>query len=58
MATIAKASSVRFTKEDLAILVEVQRRTGLVRQADALRFVLRQYARAEGIELPKPKKPR
>jgi hypothetical protein len=54
MAT-AKQSSIRFAEEDLAILEEVQRRTGLFSTADALRFVIRQYAQANGIEFGKPK---
>jgi len=55
MAT-AKQSSIRFALEDLAILEEVQRRTGMFSTADALRFVLRQYAQQNGIEVPNPKK--
>jgi len=58
MATTAKQSSIRFMEGDLVILDEVQRRTGLVSRSDTLRYVLRQYAKAEGIELPKPKKPK
>jgi metal-responsive CopG/Arc/MetJ family transcriptional regulator len=59
MATTTQ-SSIRFTEEDLTILDEVQRRTGLVSRSDALRYVLRQYAKAEGIEFAKatPKKKR
>jgi hypothetical protein len=60
MAT-AKQSSIRFGPEDLRIIGEVQQRTGLFSMADALRFILRQYAQANGIELtakskPKPKR--
>ena len=54
MAT-AKQSSIRFAEEDLAIIAEVQQRTGLFSMADALRFILRQYAQANGIDLAKPK---
>lgn len=54
MAT-AKATTVRFGPEDLAILEVVQQRTGLFAQSDALRYVLRQYAQQNGIELTKPK---
>lgn len=58
MAT-AKATTVRFGPEDLAILDEVQRRTGLFAQADVLRYVIRQYAQAQGIEIaPKQARPR
>ena len=58
MAT-TKQSSIRFTDEDIAILDEVQHRTGLVSRSDALRFALRQHAIAEGFECmkPKPKRP-
>lgn len=57
MAT-AKITTVRFASEDLAILDEVQQQTGMFSQADALRYVLRQYAREHGIATtakPKPK---
>lgn len=59
MAT-AKITTVRFGAEDLAILAEVEKQTGLFSQADALRYVLRQYARDHGIATaaaikPKPK---
>jgi hypothetical protein len=54
MAT-AKQTSIRLTPEDVTILEEIQRRTGLLGLSDAMRFALRQYARAEGIEHAKPK---
>jgi hypothetical protein len=49
-----KQSSVRFRTEDLAVLEEVQRRMGLMSLSDAMRFVIHQYAKAEGITLSKP----
>jgi hypothetical protein len=49
-----KQSSVRFRTEDLAVLEEVQRRMGLMSLSDAMRFVIHQYAKAEGIALGKP----
>lgn len=54
MATV-KQSAIRFRDEDLAILEEVQRRTGVMTLSDAVRFVIHQYARAEGIVPSKPK---
>ncbi|HEY3236834.1 MAG TPA: hypothetical protein VGJ84_19105 [Polyangiaceae bacterium] len=54
----AKATTVRFGPEDLAIIEEVQHRTGLFAQSDALRFILRQYAQQNGIELVRPKQKR
>lgn len=59
MAT-AKQSSIRFAPEDVAIINEVQRRTGLFSQSDALRYIIRQYALQNGISLdvPTPKKKR
>ena len=55
-----KQSSVRFRTEDLAVLEEVQRRMGLMSLSDAMRFVIHQYAKAEGIPLgkPEPKRPK
>ncbi len=57
MATV-KQSSIRFAAEDVVVLDEVQRRTGLVSTADALRFVIRQYAQQNGIEMGKTKPPK
>lgn len=54
MATV-KQQSIRLAAEDVAIIEEIQRRTGLFGLSDVLRFALRQYAQAEGIEPPKPK---
>ena len=54
----AKATTVRFGPEDLAIIEEVQRLTGLFAQSDALRFILRQYAQQNGIEPKEPKQKR
>jgi metal-responsive CopG/Arc/MetJ family transcriptional regulator len=52
--TSAKQTTIRLGDEDLAILDEIQRRTGLLTRSDALRFALRQYARAEGIPDQRP----
>lgn len=54
MAT-AKQQSIRLASEDVAIIEEIQRRTGLFGLSDAIRYALRKYAQAEGIVLPKPK---
>lgn len=54
MAT-AKQQSIRLAAEDVAIIEEIQRRTGLFGLSDVLRYALRQYAQSEGIVLPKPK---
>lgn len=51
----AKMTTIRFTPEDTFILGAVQQREGLMSRAEALRHVLRYYARAEGIEVSKPK---
>ena len=57
MAT-AKITTIRFAAEDLAILSAVQEQTGMFTQADALRYVLRQYAREHGIATDGKSKPR
>lgn len=46
-----KQQSIRLTPEDLVVVEEIQRRTGLVGLTDAVRFALRQYALREGIDL-------
>ena len=46
---------MRLTEEDLAILDAAQEREGLMSRSEALRHVLRHYARAEGIEVQKLK---
>lgn len=54
MAT-AKIQSIRLAPEDITILEEIRRRTGLLGLSDAMRWALRQYAQAEGIDFSKPK---
>lgn len=51
-----KHQSVRLTPEDMAIIDEIQRRTGLIGVTAAVRFALRQYALANQIPIKKPKK--
>ena len=40
------AQTIRFGADDIAILSAVQEEMGLVRRVDALRYVLRQYAKS------------
>jgi hypothetical protein len=54
MAT-AKQQSIRLTAVDVAILEEIQRRNGLLRLSDAMRFALHHYAAAEELDASKPK---
>jgi hypothetical protein len=54
---VAPTTQTAFRLEDLdfAILDAVKQRMGFVARSDALRYVLREYARREGIEPGKPK---
>jgi hypothetical protein len=52
---IAKTQSIRLGSEDVAILEEIQRRTGLFGLSEAMRYALRQYAQQAAIDVPKPK---
>jgi hypothetical protein len=49
MAT-TKQTAIRFRAADIAILEEVQRRTGVISLSEAIRFVIHQYARVAKIE--------
>jgi hypothetical protein len=51
----AKIQSIRLTAEDVAILDEIQRRTGFIGYSDSMRYALRQYAQAAGIDVSKSK---
>jgi hypothetical protein len=55
MATI-KATAFRFTAEDLALLDAIQKHVGTSSRTEALRTLLRYYARAEGLEVGKSKR--
>jgi hypothetical protein len=56
---MVKQTAFRFTAEDLALLDAIRQHTGVGNRTDALRAVIRNYARAEGIEIAKAKrKPR
>jgi predicted DNA-binding protein len=58
MATMVKQTAFRFTSEDLALLDAIQQHTGIGTRTDALRAVIREYARAEGLEVKRTRKPR
>lgn len=47
-----KATTVRLTDDDFALLAIIQQHTGTVARAEALRAALRGYARHEGILSP------
>jgi len=61
-----KVTAFRFTDEELELLEVIQGHTGIRSRMEAMRTVLRYYARAEGLDvaspeadLPaKPRKPR
>jgi hypothetical protein len=48
-----KVTAFRFTDEELALLEVIQGHTGIRSRMEALRTVLRYYARAEGLEVEK-----
>lgn len=58
-----KQTAFRLTDEDLAILDEAKRRSGMLSRADALRFLLRFWAERANVDVealtrkprPKPK---
>ncbi|MDX2054056.1 MAG: hypothetical protein SFV15_16775 [Polyangiaceae bacterium] len=54
-------TAFRLGSDDLAILDAVKQKMGLVTRADALRYVLRQYSQANGLQpkvKPKTTKPK
>jgi hypothetical protein len=55
---MVKQTAFRFTSEDLALLDAIQKHTGVGNRSDALRAVLRGYARAEGIVVKPKRKPK
>lgn len=55
MATV-KQTAFRFTAEDLAFLDAIRKHTGIGSRTDAVRAVIREYARAQGIEIEKPRR--
>jgi hypothetical protein len=48
-----KVTAFRFTDEELELLEVIQGHTGIRSRMEAMRTVLRYYARAEGLEVPK-----
>ncbi len=53
-----KVTAFRFTEEELELLEVIQGHTGIRSRMEALRTVLRYYARAEGLEIEKPETPK
>jgi hypothetical protein len=46
----AKVTAFRFTEEELELLEVIQGHTGIRSRMEAMRTVLRYYARAEGLD--------
>lgn len=53
-----KQTAFRLTEEDLALLEAARERAGVLSRTEALRYVLRVWARTEGVELKRGRKPR
>lgn len=51
--TELKPTAFRLTDEDLAILDEAKHASGMLSRADALRFVLRYWAKREKVDVAK-----
>ena len=49
-----KVTAFRFTDDELALLEVIQGHTGIRSRMEALRAVLRYYAKAEGLQVSKP----
>jgi len=43
---------IRFTDVDLALIEEIQAKTGIGNRTDVVRLAIRTLAKAQGIELP------
>lgn len=56
MPSTVKQTAFRFTSDDLVLLDAIQAYLGMHSRTEALRVVLRGYARAEGIEIGKPRR--
>ncbi len=54
--TEGKQHAIRLNAEDMAIVGEIQHRTGIDGVSPAIRYALRQYAMANGIEFRKSTK--
>jgi metal-responsive CopG/Arc/MetJ family transcriptional regulator len=55
MPSLIKQTAFRFSAEDLELLDAVTKHAGVNNRSDALRVILRYYARAEGLEVSQPK---
>jgi hypothetical protein len=53
-----KVTAFRFTDEELELLGVIEGHTGIRSRTEALRKVLHDYARAEGLEVSKPVEPK
>ena len=51
---MAKVTAIHFSEEELALLEVIQGHTGIRSRTDALRTVLRYYARAEKLTVDPP----
>lgn len=51
-------TTVRFTDQDLALLEELQRKTGIVSRTEVLRRAIRVLAEQEGVHQPRAAKAR
>jgi hypothetical protein len=54
----AKVTAFRFADEELALLEAIQGHTGIKSRMEALRTVLRYYAKAEGVKVDEPEPPK
>jgi len=52
MALTSIQVAIRFQPEDLALIEEIQAKTGISTRTDVLRVAIRKMAAAEGVELP------
>jgi hypothetical protein len=53
----AKVTAFRFSDEELELLDVIQGQTGIRSRTEALRMVLRYYAKAEGLDADHSKEP-
>lgn len=53
-----KQTAFRLTEEDIALLDAAKEHAGVLSRSEAFRYVLRAWARSEGIDLKRGRKPR
>ncbi len=59
MTSMPERTTVRFTKDDLALLDAIQAETGIVSRSEVLRRAIRALAKQEGVSAkPKPTRKR